>query len=88
MPRQTCRDCNRTVVLAEVGGERRAYEPEVLQVTPATLTGEGGVRMGDTVLPARRLHAPLCAGYVEQGRKDRIAREQRAFNKKHRSHGL
>ena len=91
---QVCRTCKRNVIMAEVGGRLTAFESEVVEAVPVTLRGtEGGYRVAGEVTAVRRVHAALCAGYVEQGRKERIAREQRDFNRrqaseKRRNHGL
>ena len=97
MSKSTCQSCERTVIMVPIDGELVAHDPEVIRVTPARqVRGDsgGGIRMGTKTTPARRLHGDLCDTYQEQARRDRIASDQRAFNKKHgrlaprRNHGL
>jgi hypothetical protein len=88
MAKSTCKDCNRMVVLAQVGGERLAFDPEIVTVLPGTLHrgGEGvSLRHAAETVPARRLHAERCDTYREADRKARISAEMRDFNKKQRS---
>lgn len=74
--KETCRACKRMVDLVDVGGSLVAADPEVIKVI-----GPGGP------VQARRVHAEMCSTYAEQGRRSRLAREQRAFSKR-RNHGL
>jgi hypothetical protein len=99
MAKNTCRDCNRNVLLVRVGGELVATDPELISVVTAqsrTYVGdESGSRvvMATKATFARRLHAERCSEYVEAARRDRIAADLRAFNKKNgvaprKNHGL
>lgn len=99
MPKTTCRDCNRNVLLVRVGGELVATDPELMSVVPAQNKmyqgSDSGSRvvMGTKATYARRLHSERCSEYVEAARRDRIAADLRAFNKKNgiaprKNHGL
>jgi len=72
------------MMVAMPNGEMVATDTEVIRVVPALqVTGDtGGIRMSQRTTPARRLHAEQCATYVEQGKKERVARELREFNRK------
>jgi hypothetical protein len=93
MPAETCRKCNRTIVLTMIRGELVATEREVIEVVPLTRDVQRNDSPEGRWLPraptqARQLHAALCDGYREEARTKKIAAEQRAYNRKHRSHGL
>lgn len=85
MAKSACRACKRNVVMVEVNGDLVATDPEVLQGVQATYVpghSGSGVRMSDRVIGIRRLHAEQCQSYQDQARRERIAAEMRAFNKK------
>lgn len=102
MAKTTCQDCNRTVVLVDIGEQRLMVDPELIRVVPASQRpaalrsdGTGGIAMAHTSTWARRLHGELCLTYQAQAARDKIAREQRAYNRKNgrpaapkRNHGL
>lgn len=101
MAKATCPDCKRIVIMAEIGGTLVATDPELMTVVPARQRSSPSsdlpsIRMAHTQTYARRVHAERCADYQEQARRDRIAADLRAFNRKHgikpaakaRSHGL
>lgn len=84
MAKNTCRDCNRTIVLVRVGGELVATDPELINVVPARHVmgpSGGSVRMAESTTPARRLHAEKCQEYADSARRARLADEMREYNK-------
>ncbi|SRR6266568_668912 len=86
MTKNTCRDCNRTVMLVAVGGESLAVDPELIAVVPARRTSHDGggqphIRMASSQTFARRIHAEQCQGYQEAAKKKRVQDEMRAFTK-------
>ena len=84
MPKSTCQACKRTVLMVPIAGELVATDPELINVVPAThVTGDGsgGIRMSQRTTPARRLHVERCSDYVEQARREKLAREQREYNR-------
>lgn len=88
MARTTCRDCNRNIMMARVGGELVATDPELITVVPArneARSGEPRIRMAESSTFARRLHSERCMEYQEQARRERIAAEMREFTKKQES---
>lgn len=89
MARTTCRDCNRNIMMARVGGELVATDPELITVVPARNEtrgdGEPRIRMAESSTFARRLHSERCSEYQEQARRERIAAEMREFTKKQSS---
>lgn len=87
MAKSTCRDCNRTVMMADLNGTPTALDPELIRVVAATERASVGrdlplLAMAGRTTFARRLHAERCQGYQDQARRDRIAVEQRAYNEK------
>lgn len=87
MPRSTCRDCNRNVILVRIGGELVATESELITVVPAERKSYQGDLQERTVMAssttyARRLHSERCSEYVEQARRERIAGEMREYNQR------
>ena len=102
MPKTTCRDCNRTVVMVQLGENLVATEPELITVVtarekpPSPSMSLPRIEMATRQTFARRLHAELCAEHKERGRRDRLAAEQREYNRTNgtparpprRNHGL
>lgn len=83
MAKITCHVCKRTVVMVRVGEGLVATDPELINVVPARhVMGDagGGIRMGTSTTPARRLHEERCSGYAEQSRRDRLRSEMLQFN--------
>lgn len=84
MAKTTCQNCDRTVVLVDIGDRQVMLDTEIISVVPAiaSCSGSGGVRMSTRTTPARRLHAELCDAYQAQAQRVKIAAEQRAYNRK------
>jgi hypothetical protein len=90
MSRPTCKDCHRNVVLVRVGDGLVATDPELIMVIPAsnrvpsqdTAQDLPRIVMASRQTFARRLHSELCQSYQDRARRERIADEQRAYNKK------
>lgn len=84
------------VAMVRIDGRLVATENAVISVVPATVVvdSEGArVRMSSGTTAARQLHEALCPVYVEQDRKERIAKEKREYEAKQqratrRNHGL
>lgn len=69
--------------MVRVGDGLVATDPELINVVPARhVMGDsgGGIRMGTSTTPARRLHDERCSDYAEQARRDRIRTEMLQFN--------
>lgn len=69
--------------MVRVGDGLVATDPELINVVTARhVMGDagGGIRMGTSTTPARRLHEERCSDYAEQSRKDRIRTEMLQFN--------
>lgn len=103
MAKTTCRNCERTVLMVRIAGEMVMTDPELISVVPATqksagdrADGTGGIRMSTATTWARRVHADLCESYKSQAARDKIAAEQREYNRRNgraaaplkRNHGL
>lgn len=89
MAKTTCQDCNRTVVIVGSGDRQLMVDPELIAVVTAThraasarSDGSGGIAMSTCTTWARRVHGELCGTYQAQAAKEKIAREQRAYNRK------
>lgn len=84
MAKTTCQNCDRTVVLVDIGDRQVMLDTEIISVVPAITarTGSGGIRMSTRTTAARRLHAELCDAYRAQAQRAKIAIEQRAYNRK------
>lgn len=90
MARTTCQNCDRTVVLVDLGERQVMLDPEIITVVPAKhrqasarSDGSGSVSMSGASTFARRLHSEMCEAYQAQAQRARIAAEQRAYNRKH-----
>lgn len=89
MAKNTCRDCNRNVVMVRIGGNLVATDPELIMVvparerTPSPRAEQSGIVMASRQTFARRVHAERCADYKEQDRRDRLSAEMREYNRKH-----
>lgn len=102
MPKATCQNCDRTVLVVNVGGEQVMTDPELIMVVPARQRtvgahedGTGGITMSTRSTWARRIHADLCESYKSADERAKIQREQREYNRTHgrgkaprRNHGL
>lgn len=85
MAKNTCHNCKRTVVLVATGDGVIATDPELINVVPARETFHASSEQPKIVMRggptfARRVHADMCEGYVEQARKERIRAEMLQFN--------
>lgn len=79
MRRAACPDCHRDIHLVTAGGQQVAVDPELTAFVPAA--GRGGALSDAEVLTGRRVHAEMCEQYREAARKERLARELRAYNR-------
>lgn len=102
MPKATCQNCDRTVLVVNVGGQELTTDPELIMVVPARErpqsqreSGGGSIRMSTSATWARRIHADLCETYKQAAVREKIQREQREYNRRNgrgkaprRNHGL
>ncbi len=103
MAKATCQNCERTVLLVRISGELVMTDPELISVVTAKRRpaadrsdGSGGIQMATVTTWARRVHSDLCETYKNAAEREKIAAEQRAYNRKHgrtasppkRNHGL
>lgn len=75
----TCQDCHRDIHLVTAGGQQVAVDPELTAFVPSA--SRGGALSDAEVMTGRRVHAETCQQYREAARKERIARELRAYNR-------
>lgn len=95
MAKNTCNNCQRTVVLVRIDGNLVATDPELIMVVPARqkIPSSAAMERGTREMPgiemvprqtfARRLHAEQCQSYQDAARRERIAAEQREYNRQH-----
>jgi hypothetical protein len=102
MPKATCQNCDRTVLVVNVGGEQVMTDPELIMVVAArerrvgpSDDGTGGMAMATRTTWARRIHGDLCETYKSAAAREKIQREQRDYNRRNgrpkaprRNHGL
>jgi hypothetical protein len=60
----TCRNCNRTVILAEIDGRKVDMDPELINVVP--FNGKA------IAMLARRVHADMCQRYQIEAERAKL----------------